>query len=206
MVRLYSRAHLEKRPRPFLLSLTGGAISDLEFALDVLDEGNKLWATVPYDTRGNGFRPSLTRMFQTELLRLRQEGHALAQSDSARKAFSLDKVEEDALALIAGNQESEWITQDRTNGGTFAYHVGSSPLSPNELRPTPLILSVPSCRSSHSQRHTPHSHTSLPFKAVNPFVPERSRVEKSDQRTSKKSKRPLDTTTWHSTCSRMITT
>ncbi|GAA5826304.1 hypothetical protein JCM5353_003785 [Sporobolomyces roseus] len=89
----------------------GNAIHDLSFAIDLLEEGNRVWKDVSYDDKGQSFRPTMIRLMKTYLLDFQLEAARDAVSESAKKQFTLEAVEATARKIIAENPQSEWPTQ-----------------------------------------------------------------------------------------------
>lgn len=52
-----------------LASTSAEAIEDLQLAIELIDEGNKVWKDVPYSEKGSSYRPTIRRMIKVESLR-----------------------------------------------------------------------------------------------------------------------------------------
>ncbi|GAA5984367.1 hypothetical protein JCM5350_001032 [Sporobolomyces pararoseus] len=88
------------------------AIEDLQLAIELIDEGNKVWKDVPYSEKGSSYRPTIRRMIKVESLRYRLEAHQMATTDSARAAFSLESIESAARTIIKENPQARWRNAD----------------------------------------------------------------------------------------------
>ncbi|GAA5971575.1 hypothetical protein JCM3765_007349 [Sporobolomyces pararoseus] len=88
------------------------AIEDLQLAIELIDEGNKVWKDVPYSEKGTSYRPTMRRMIKVESLHYRLEANQMATNDSAKVAFSLKSIETAAKTIIKENPQAKWRNAD----------------------------------------------------------------------------------------------
>ncbi|BGP29631.1 hypothetical protein JCM10296v2_001370 [Rhodotorula toruloides] len=81
----------------------GKAVESWQNVLDLLEAGNPVWAHEAFGERGNIFSPTILRGVRVALMNTIMVGHGKATTDSERRKFKLDEVEElanDVLDLI----------------------------------------------------------------------------------------------------------
>ncbi|GAA5908875.1 uncharacterized protein JCM6883_004198 [Sporobolomyces salmoneus] len=88
------------------------AIEDLQLAIELIDEGNKVWPDVPFTEKGSSFRPTIRRMIKVEAMHYRIEGNQMATSESGKVAFSLESIESAAKTIIKENPQGQWKNAD----------------------------------------------------------------------------------------------
>ncbi|GAA6060308.1 hypothetical protein JCM10212_002949 [Sporobolomyces blumeae] len=100
------------------------AVHNLQFAYDVLVEGNKIWADVSIDDKGSSFRPTMLIMVEAALLQYQLEAYrdAQARGKPVKQAFTLEAIEKRAKHILAENPQSRWGRQ-ATDVTRFAYFV-----------------------------------------------------------------------------------
>lgn len=78
----------------------GGAVRELKLALAVLEEGNRKWADVPFDERGNTFRPTFVRNVRVALLKALLAAHRDLKTVAAQRVYKLSDIEDLANQII----------------------------------------------------------------------------------------------------------
>ncbi|BGP18969.1 hypothetical protein JCM10213v2_007049 [Rhodosporidiobolus nylandii] len=97
----------------------GAAIAQIKLAIALHEEGNRVWADVPFEEKARLDAPLL--WLETYPLRLI---HATrdAKTVSAKRMFTLEAVEDLAKQILKENKEEDWPAHDgRTT--LIAYHV-----------------------------------------------------------------------------------
>ncbi|GAA6008742.1 hypothetical protein JCM11491_003418 [Sporobolomyces phaffii] len=102
----------------------GNAIQDIRFGIDILEEGNRVWADVNFDDKGQSFRPTMIRVMKCYLMETLLDASRDAFSESTRKAFPIEAVEATAQQVLDENPESEWPTDlDPSDVTGIAYYI-----------------------------------------------------------------------------------
>ncbi|GAA6012323.1 hypothetical protein JCM10207_002804 [Rhodosporidiobolus poonsookiae] len=100
----------------------GGAISQMKLAIGILEEGNRVWAHIPFEEKGMTFKPTFVRIARVYLLRCLIEGTRDAKTVSAKRMFKYEMVEDLANQILKENKREDWPMPDGTVS-LIAYYV-----------------------------------------------------------------------------------
>ncbi|BGO97171.1 Proteophosphoglycan ppg4 [Rhodotorula toruloides ATCC 204091] len=92
----------------------GAEVRELKLALALLEEGNRVWAHVPYKEKGNTFRSTFVRNVRVTLLKALLAAHRDLKTAAARRVYKLEHIEELANQVIQEHPPEQWIPRDGT--------------------------------------------------------------------------------------------
>lgn len=85
-----------------------GAVQDIKFACDLLEEGNRIWPNETADTKGHSFDDTFVRIVKRKLIQYSLDAALNAKNKAAKKKHSLGTVETLALELLEENPQALW--------------------------------------------------------------------------------------------------
>ncbi|GAA5868245.1 hypothetical protein JCM8547_002291 [Rhodosporidiobolus lusitaniae] len=118
----------------------GTAVSALKLAVELLEEGGKKWAHIPYDDKGNYLWPTYVRLVRTRLLNALLHACRDAFTPSAKRMFTVEAVEKLAKEIIAENDESKWPPHREDRFDRLPYYRSHAPLAELGSKPNQMIF------------------------------------------------------------------